>query len=671
MRRLALAIAATCLASAVSMTTSTAQEAPGADEGQPLTGTAQDRPQPGSDEELEKRSHAVRYVQLPAQLVDQFVTSPASITNATQLPGQRTLVQGRAISLDLTQGVVATFSPLEVAVTSTNPLTVEWFGDARDKSGVIGSAALSVVRNDVGVDQIFGSVSLRDRNYQVQPLDDTVHGVFELDDKALPIVDGPPNESTSQEVLNAAPESAAPFTAALAGGATIDVLVAYTSGVSSSQISARINELNSAIANTAGLPHRANLVGTMLVSYTPHGTNMGVDLDRLATPGDGHLDIVLAQRTSLGADLVALFRPTPAGGVCGLGQLPPSFGNSNAAFSVSAVDGSCNGIYVVAHELGHNLGAHHNPEDAGSSCGAFTYSCGHFANGKARTIMSYDRCPNGCPPRLQFSSPVVDLIGYPGTPSGIANQRDNGATVNNMASVIANYRSLPSTEIHLRNTPTPGSPHASFSYGIASYTHLLCDFNGDGDDGIVVYDNGTWYWRETASAGPPDGSFQFGFAGAVPVCANWDGVGGDGIGIYNNGAWDIRQSASGGAPDGSFSFGFAGPQPVTGNWDGAGGDGIGIYNSGAWDIRQTPTAGLPHSSWSYGYANTKAVTGNWDGLGGDGIGVFDNGSWSLRQTPTAGAPDAGGFAYGVAGYRPLVGDHNNDTRDGVGVVVPP
>ena len=600
--------------------------------------------------------------------MDQFVMSSASMDVAR--PRQRVIVPGRPVILDLGR-TTTNFSPVEAAVTSGNPLTVEWFGQAHDRTGLIGTAAFTVVRSG-GLDQLFGSAALRDRNYQVEPLDGPVHGVFELNDQLLPVVDGPSTEQPSEAVdTDPSGLEGGSLLAALTGGSTIDVLVAYTSGVSSGQVAARINELNSAIANTAGLPHRVNLVGTMFVSYSPHSSDMTIDLNRLKTAGDGHLDNVLTQRTSLGADLVALLRPTIAGGFCGWGDIPPSGGNSNSAFSVSAVEAACNSNYTVAHELGHNLGGDHNPEDAGPSCGSFAYSCGHYVNGKARTIMSYNRCPNSCPARLQFSSPVVDLIGYPGTPSGIAGQRDNGASVNNMAPSIAGYRSVPETAVHLRNTPTPGAPDRSFLYGIAAYSHLLCDFNGDGDDGIVVYDNGMWYWRETATAGPPEGSFQYGYAGALPVCANWDGIGGDGIGIYDGGNWNIRQSASGGPPDGAFSFGWLGPQPVTGNWDGVGGDGIGVYDNGAWNIRQTPTPGSPHGSWTYGYANTKAVSGNWDGIGGDGIGVFDNGAWSLRQTPTPGLPDAGGFSYGVAGYRPLVGDHNADNRDGVGVVVPP
>jgi hypothetical protein len=51
------------------------------------------------------------------------------------------------------------------------------------------------------------------------------------------------------------------------------------------------------------------------------------------------------------------------------------------------------------------------------------------------------------------------------------------------------------------------------------------------------------------------------------------------------------------------------------------------------------------------------VAGDWTGAGHAGIGVFDpkTATFFLRSEPNAGAPDAGQFAFGGAGFLPVVG----------------
>ncbi len=87
------------------------------------------------------------------------------------------------------------------------------------------------------------------------------------------------------------------------------------------------------------------------------------------------------------------------------------------------------------------------------------------------------------------------------------------ATISNMRFVGAS----PETAVHLRRTASPGPPDVSFTYGISTYRHLLCDFDGDGADGIVAFDRGNWYIRSTATAGAPEVAFSYGAAGYISV----------------------------------------------------------------------------------------------------------------------------------------------------------
>jgi hypothetical protein len=125
-------------------------------------------------------------------------------------------------------------------------------------------------------------------------------------------------------------------------------------------------------------------------------------------------------------------------GACGVGYLMGSNqtnGNPNNGFTVTAR--SCAvGNLSFAHELGHNMGSHHNPENGSNP--TYPFGFGHYVNANYRTVMSYvDPCPNGCTRRPYFSNPEV-IFG--GAPTGIDNARDNARSINLTADPIANYR---------------------------------------------------------------------------------------------------------------------------------------------------------------------------------------------------------------------------------------
>jgi hypothetical protein len=110
-------------------------------------------------------------------------------------------------------------------------------------------------------------------------------------------------------------------------------------------------------------------------------------------------------------------------------------GNQNNAFTVTAR--SCAvGNLSFAHELGHNMGSQHNPENGSGP--TFPYGFGHYVNGSYRTVMSYvDPCPSGCTRVAYFSNPNVI---FNGAATGINNARDNARSINNTADTIAGYR---------------------------------------------------------------------------------------------------------------------------------------------------------------------------------------------------------------------------------------
>ena len=220
-------------------------------------------------------------------------------------------------------------------------------------------------------------------------------------------------------------------------GTTLDVLVLYTPGARASaggtdeavqaRIALGVTETNTGYANS-GITPRLRLVGTQLLAYTEAGMN--TDLTTLRANAS-----VAALRDATGADLVTLIvANTPE--ACGLGYLMNSSGFAPYAFNVVAYQ-CISPNYSFGHELGHNMGSTHAPEDGGSP-GYYAYSYGYKQPARLfRTVMAYDCTGGGCPRVLHFSNPGVN---YSGAPTGTAAQHNNALSINNNAMTVANFR---------------------------------------------------------------------------------------------------------------------------------------------------------------------------------------------------------------------------------------
>ena len=110
--------------------------------------------------------------------------------------------------------------------------------------------------------------------------------------------------------------------------------------------------------------------------------------------------------------------------------------SSGKTFSVTAK--SCaTGYYSFGHEIGHNIGAHHNPEVATNN--AFPYGRGHLIEqGTAatgyRTIMAYYKA--GYRTRVNYwSNPSIN---YPltGTATGVAEVSNNAAVLTSKGLIL-------------------------------------------------------------------------------------------------------------------------------------------------------------------------------------------------------------------------------------------
>ena len=294
---------------------------------------------------------------------------------------------------------------------------------------------------------VLGDIRVGDALYKLTPLGGGMTAVYRYDTSQLrrhpenweefmrrQVPDAPPREDT--ETPGAERDT----------GDVIDVMVVYTQAarVGAGNIDAfirfAIDNTHRAYRNTAIRP-RLRLVHKHETSYTQH-SDMEVDLMRLTS---GHMDEVHALRDRHGADLVVLIVARHTEGPCGIAWQPPyqEYPDLNFydwGFSVIAQNCELSDYYILAHEIGHNQGAGHDPDNTDTDFSySFPYAHGLCnTNQNWNTVMAYESDSQGrCTPEIPyFSSPFVR---YKGVPTGDAQVRDNRRVLNETAYRVANF----------------------------------------------------------------------------------------------------------------------------------------------------------------------------------------------------------------------------------------
>jgi hypothetical protein len=74
-----------------------------------------------------------------------------------------------------------------------------------------------------------------------------------------------------------------------------------------------------------------------------------------------------------------------------------------------------------------------------------------------------------------------------------------------------------------------------------------------------------------------------------------------------------------------------------------------------WYLRNENSGGAPDAGvFAYGGVGWKPLTGDFSSTGPTGIGVVDpNGMWYIRDRASGGAPDVAPFPYGLGSWTPL------------------
>jgi hypothetical protein len=223
----------------------------------------------------------------------------------------------------------------------------------------------------------------------------------------------------------------------------------------------------------------------------------------------------------------------------------------------------------------------------------------------------------------------------------------------------------------LRRTATAVPGDVQFAYGVQKGDRgLLCDWDADGVDEVVVVRSGTWHLRDGTTTGVTLAHLSFGAVADTPLCADVDGDPGDEPVLFRAGTWTVRGGF--GATDPvlwTARYGVqAGDKPVLGDWDGDGDADFAIHRAGYWHIRSTGRAsGTTTATFKYGIQTSdRPVAGDWDGDGDDDAGIFRGGEWHLRSTARVAGATALTFRFGSSNGQPVIGAGTDPVKPGVG-----
>ncbi|WP_409460652.1 M12 family metallo-peptidase [Stenotrophomonas maltophilia] len=176
-------------------------------------------------------------------------------------------------------------------------------------------------------------------------------------------------------------------------------------------------------------------------------------LDDMAEGKQGPLWLLHAAREGERADIMVMIIDTGTGAsACGLAQQVLATRET----ALVAIERRCLDQHTLAHEVGHLLGADHNPENATLDPPRFAYGHGYrFTEGAApgwRTVMALE-CTGQVCPRVNLWSSSMNQ--HEGMPAGSTDLHDNARVLRETKGIVADFYPDPPSQSPDVSYPPP------------------------------------------------------------------------------------------------------------------------------------------------------------------------------------------------------------------------